>query len=218
MRKLFIALAALALPLQAAAQGAPDVEFSATAVQSMPENRTMTGKLYNGKGKVRQEMSQEGQTRVTISDMTQGVTWILNPDRKEYVEIKTQGGGPQAGPAGRVPLPDDPSHPCQQAKAGLKCTKLGSEVLGGRQTDKWEVIATQGEETLQSQVWIDQRLRMPIRMEMPGGMASELRDIKEGPQAPELFSVPADYKRVELPQRGPQGAGQPGPGMGTPPR
>jgi outer membrane lipoprotein-sorting protein len=64
---------------------------------------------------------------------------------------------------------------------------------------------TQGEETYQTTMWIDQKLRIPVRMEGPGGVTSELRDIREGPQPPELFTVPADYKRIEMPQRGPHG-------------
>ena len=37
------------------------------------------------------------------------------------------------------------------------------------------------------------------------GAQSELRDVTEGPQPADLFVVPADYKKVELPQRPPQG-------------
>jgi hypothetical protein len=212
MRKFVVALAAALVPLQLPAQGMSEVEFSATAVQTMPENRTMTGKLFNSKGRVRQEMSQDGQNRITINDLQENIAWVLNPDRKEFVEVK----GPPAGSGGdrpqpgRMPMPDDPSHPCQAHDAALKCNKLGTELVGGRQADKWEFVATQGQETHRTVMWIDQRLRMPIRMDLPGGMTSELRDIKEGPQPAELFKVPADYKQVELPQRPAQGAGQPG--------
>ena len=210
MLKVVLALAAAVLPLQLPAQGMSDIEFSATAVQSMPENRTMTGKLYNSRGRIRQEMSQEGQTRVTINDLPQNIVWILNPDRKEYVEIKAPPTGADRPPPSRMPLPDDPSHPCQQSGGSLKCTKLGTEAVAGRETDKWEIAATQGDETYRTVIWIDRRLRIPIRMEMPGDMTSELRDIKEAPQPGDLFAVPADYKKVEMPQRPPQGQSGPG--------
>jgi hypothetical protein len=51
---------------------------------------------------------------------------------------------------------------------------------------------------------------------------SEMHDVKEGPQPPELFKVPADYKKIEMPQRPAQGQGgapaqgQPGPATQAP--
>jgi hypothetical protein len=211
MRKVLFALAAvsLSLPLQAVAQTAPDLEFSATAVQSLPQNRTMTGRLYVSKAKTRQETSQDGQTRVTISDAQQGAAWMLNPDRKEYVEVKSPSRGEGGGESSRMPLPNEPGHPCTQQGSPLTCTRLGTELVSGRQTDKWEFVATQGQETYRTVMWVDQRLRLPVKAEFPGGMASELRDIKEGPQPADLFQVPADYKKIELPKTPP---GQSGPG------
>ena len=209
MRKLALALAALALPLSAVWAAPSDVDFSATAVQTLPQKGAVSGKLYVSKSKMRQELVQDGQTRITISDADQGVAWILNPERKEYVEMKGPAptGGPTAGAAGRPPMPDEAGHPCQQQGSGLKCTKLGSESVNGRTADKWEVVATQGQETFRSIMWVDLRLRLPVKAEFPGGVLSELHDVKEGPQPPELFAVPADYKKVELPQRPAQGQG-----------
>jgi outer membrane lipoprotein-sorting protein len=213
MRTLVVGLAAVIAPIQVSAQGISDIQFSATAVQSMPNDQTMTAKLYNGPDMVRQEMTQEDQTRITISDARKGVAWMLNPERKEYVEFKAPAPGASGAgsPPARMPLPDEPTHPCQQKDAALKCTRLGSETLEGRQTDQWEFVATQGEESYRTVMWIDQRLRIPVRMEGPGGAASELRDIREGPQPPELFSIPADYKRIEMPQRAPQNPMGPAP-------
>lgn len=219
MRKLVLALAALALPLGAVWAAPSDVDFSATAVQTLPQKGAVTGKLYVSKGKMRQEVVQDGQTRITISDADRGVAWILNPERKEYVEMKgpTPTAGPAAGAAARPPLPDEAGHPCQQQGAGLKCTKLGSESVNGRTADKWEMVGTEGQETFRMVTWIDSRLRLPVKAEFPGGGQSELRDVKEGPQPPELFAVPADYKKVELPQRPAQGQGQGG-APAAPPR
>lgn len=202
MRTRFLALAAVALPLTGVWAAPSDVDFSATALQTMPQKGTVTGKLYVSKNKMRQEAAQGGQTRITITDWEKNTVWILNPNRKEYVEMKGPGGGTAAG--GRPPMPDEAGHPCQQPNSGLKCTKLGSESVNNRTTDKWEVIAIQGKDSFRSVMWVDQRLRTPIRAEFQGGAQSELRDVMEGPQPADLFVVPTDYKKVELPQ------GQPG--------
>jgi hypothetical protein len=218
MRNSLLALAALLLPLGAASAAPSDIDFSATAVQTLPQKGAVTGKLYVSKGRMRQEVVQDGNTRVTISDTDQGTAWILNPERKEYVEMKgpTPTGGAGAG-GGRPPMPDEAGHPCQQQGSGLKCTKVATEAVNGRTADKWEVVATQGQETFRSVMWVDHRLRLPVKAEFPGGVQSELRDVKEGPQPADLFTVPADYKKVELPQRPPQGQGQGG-APAAPPR
>jgi outer membrane lipoprotein-sorting protein len=218
MRKSLLALAAVLLPLGAASAAPSDLDFSATAVQTLPQKGAVTGKLYVTKGRMRQEVVQDGNTRITISDADQGVAWILNPERKEYVEMKgpAPGGSATAG-GGRPPMPDETGHPCQQQASGLKCTKVATETVNGRAADKWEVVATQGQETFRSVMWVDQRLRLPVKAEFPGGIQSELRDVKEGPQPADLFTVPADYKKVELPQRPPQGQGQ-GSAPAAPPR
>jgi outer membrane lipoprotein-sorting protein len=211
MRKVLLAMAAMALPLHVSAQPASGVELSATAVQSLPQGKTMTGRLFLSKGKMRQEMTQEGQTRITITDPQQNIAWMLNPERQEYVEMKgpPQGAEGTSAKAERAPLPDEPGHPCQQKDSGLTCTKLGTEAVNGRPADKWEFVASQGQETYKTVMWIDQRMRMPLRAEFPGGMVSELKDVKEGPQPADLFQVPADYKKIELPRSQP-GTGQPG--------
>lgn len=211
MRKILVAMAVMVLPLHATAQPASGLELSATAIQTLPQGKTMTGRLFLSNGKMRQEMTQDGQTRITITDPQQNIAWMLNPERKEYVEMKgpPRGAGGMPGSVGHAPLPDEPGHPCQQKESGLTCTKLGTEAVNGRQADKWEFVAAQGQESYRTVMWIDQRMRMPLRAEFPGGMVSELKDVKEGPQPPDLFQVPADYKKVEMPrsQPGATGAG-----------
>ena len=43
-------------------------------------------------------------------------------------------------------------------------------------------------------MWIDQKSQIPLKMVM-GDSIWELSNIKEGPQDPGLFQVPADYKK-----------------------
>ena len=55
-----------------------------------------------------------------------------------------------------------------------------------------------------SKQWYDPELRIITREELPGGFYRELKSIAVAPQPPALFSVPADYKRVEAPAPGQQ--------------
>jgi hypothetical protein len=78
---------------------------------------------------------------------------------------------------------------------------LGKEDLSGRKTEKWEVkmMAPDGKSMMTTE-WYDPELQMAIKQEYPGGIVSELINISVGPQAAELFAIPAGYTRMEMPQ------------------
>ncbi len=202
MKKLLLSatliLASLGALPTAQASGPEPAEFSATMVQTLPQNKTITTRINVGKDVVRSEMSHDGQVRITIVDNARHVAWMLNPAKKEYVQMQGGAAGGQAGPH-RPPLPDEPGSPCTQPDAKLTCKKLGTETIEGRPADKWEFISKHDDNTYRSLVWIDRELRVPLRQEFAGGVMSELKDIRVGPQPASLFRVPADYKKIEMP-------------------
>jgi outer membrane lipoprotein-sorting protein len=83
----------------------------------------------------------------------------------------------------------------------MKLELVGKEDLGGRRVEKWEMVATAPNrpETRTFQ-WFDPELNLIVRQELPGGMVSELKDIHVGKQPDELFTVPAGYERMSVPQ------------------
>ena len=178
-------------------------QFSAVIVQTMPDNKQMTGKLYVGDKLVRTEMGQRDQQRITIVNSGRGTVWTLNSSRKEYVEMQGQAQGDMPS---RPPLPGEPGSFCEQGK-GLTCTKLGVEQVNGRHTEKWQLVMSRDEQTVRWVAWVDRSLGVAVKEELPGGFVRELREIHEGPQEPTLFQVPSDYKRIEIPKQPP---GQPG--------
>lgn len=187
----------------AAAQG----EFSALAVQITPDKKETMVKLYVGDGQTRTEIGEGEQQRITIVNAERNTAWLLNPERQEYVEYK---GPSEADVPSRPPLPGEAQSPCGRVK-GVTCTEVGAEKVNGRNTEKWEIVVSQGDRKQRSLWWVDRSLGMPVRLELPGGYVRELRDIQEAPQDPSLFQVPAGYQRIELPKQPPQdaGAGQP---------
>jgi hypothetical protein len=78
---------------------------------------------------------------------------------------------------------------------------LGPETIDGRKVEKWELSVTapnqQPSRTFQ---WYDPELKLAVREEFPGGYVSELKNIRVGPQPDDLFSVPAGYSRMTMPQ------------------
>lgn len=88
-------------------------------------------------------------------------------------------------------------------------TLVAEEDLGGRKVEKWEMVATMPDQPeTRSFQWFDPELDLAVRQEFPGGMVSELTNIRVGKQPDELFNVPAGYERVD-PSQGMPGM-QPG--------
>lgn len=86
----------------------------------------------------------------------------------------------------------------------------GTETLGGRPTEKWEMLTTEaGKPAVRTFQWYDPALELAVRQELPGGYVSELRNLQLGPQPAELFTIPAGYERIAMPAGVP---GQPTPG------
>lgn len=84
---------------------------------------------------------------------------------------------------------------------------IAEEDLGGRKVEKWEMVATMpGQPETRSMQWYDPELDLAVKQEFPGGMVSELTNIRVGKQPDELFNIPAGYERMTLPKGPPGGA------------
>jgi len=80
---------------------------------------------------------------------------------------------------------------------------IGQEQVAGRKTEKWEIRMTAPDgKTMVTTEWYDPELEMAIKQEYPGGIVSELMDIRLGPQPDEVFAIPAGFTRMEMPQGG----------------
>ncbi len=77
---------------------------------------------------------------------------------------------------------------------------LGNERVNGRQTEKWEMTASNPQgQSMHSMQWYDPQLKISIREEMPGGYVRELKNISVGNQPADLFKVPAGYTLIKRP-------------------
>jgi len=227
--------------LGGAVQAAPP-EFAADTYQKSPEGNESSGRIFAGQGRIRTEMSQNGQTLVQITDAKEQVAWVIFPAQRSYMEQRAPEPAVVQSQGGEKP-------PCSGIP-GASCNKLGEEEISGRPTSKWEISVTRQGKTLRGTQWIDaergtvlkeetpngQRtelkmlglekidgrtaekwemtvsqsnkapqhlhrwydpeLDMEIRQEYPGGFIREMRNIQVGRQDPDLFKVPAGFKKV----------------------
>jgi outer membrane lipoprotein-sorting protein len=96
----------------------------------------------------------------------------------------------------------------QSSDGSVSESKLvAKEQVEGRTVEKWETtISRPGQQTLRSVQWLDRELAVPVRGEGPDGSTFALRNIQVGPQPGELFTVPAGYQKLTVPQGQPGGA------------
>ncbi|CAK0780504.1 DUF4412 domain-containing protein [Gammaproteobacteria bacterium] len=89
----------------------------------------------------------------------------------------------------------------ESSMGNMEMRLLDTEKLNGRTVEKWEVTATRPQQPpIKMLRWFDPILKFSVKQELPGGMMTELKNIQEGPQPASLFSLPAGYAKVALPQ------------------
>jgi hypothetical protein len=206
----FIAILSPALWLVTAAAAQ---EFSADQVVHDPTGRILKSKMYMSHGKVRIEDRDDTTGKnpnawdasITIADLARGVVYQLIPNKKVYIE---QSGAMVRRKLTEFQISGDPcaiqvqsstaaaAHPVP-GQDGPKCAKLGSEVINGRTTDKWEITAKLGGQVFNGHVWIDTHFHVPMKSEAEGA-ESELQNLREGPQPDGLFEIPADYRKMDM--------------------
>jgi len=85
--------------------------------------------------------------------------------------------------------------------SSMEARMLGTESVNGRNAEKWEMTAIYPNgQTMVTNQWYDPTLQMILREEQPGGFTRNLINIKQHAQPEKLFSIPAGYKEVSLPQ------------------
>lgn len=229
-------------------------QFAAETVQTTAQGQVTTGKIFVGDNRVRTEGAQSGQQFVQVSDNASGVSYMIMPDQRSYMEMRIPGGAPLS--QGKV------VDPCANLQ-GVTCRKVGSEAIGGRPATRWEMSSSAGGQTrtmtqwlddergtplrvqasdgsvtesklvakeqhegrdvekwettmtrsgqqpMTSLQWLDPELGVPVRGKGPDGSTFELRGIRVGAQAADLFTVPAGYQKITPPQAQPGGAATP---------
>jgi outer membrane lipoprotein-sorting protein len=180
----------LALPLMAQMPQPFSADFNSTR----PDGKTMTGKVYFSSPKIRMEMKGDGQQRgpfggdtVMIIDGSTQTNDMLMPQMQMYMEFHGNNDRMNAG-ARNLQRLLTMNASCPE---GYTCKKLGTEVVNGRPCDKFENTDKSGKT---STVWVDQKLHFPIRVHESDGTQVDYTNIKEGPQDPALFKVPAGYR------------------------
>lgn len=148
-------------------------------------------------GERRREEHEEGAGARVAYLYLPGGSYLLLPAKKLYAELKTDAEGVERGPD--VPPDFSPEKLLNESRPETAYERLGEESLDGRQVVKYRVTArSPGLAPVETLVWVDERLGMPVRSETTSAGArvtTELRDVREAIDAG-LFDVPPDYRKV----------------------
>ncbi|MBL1436644.1 MAG: hypothetical protein COB08_010650 [Rhodobacteraceae bacterium] len=160
-RPLFALLGALTISASAALAQAPLPSYSATTVQTAPDQPDRTGVITKSGNFLRLEFTQDGQQVIQILRPTEGLTYVLYPASNSYVE--------QRGPAQPEEFSDSYTPPCptQAEDSGLQCNRLGLEIYQSIAVERWH-IGAEGDPGQMLILWDPTRKRA-LRQEMSNG-------------------------------------------------
>jgi len=146
-------------------------------------------KLYVGQAKYRMDQEEDGQQVVVLVDQEAGLTRVLLPAEKVYVEMPSDD---------LQSLMNDPFQAARFNETVGEKSKTGTEKVGGYSCEVYAV--TYGGDVIMQQ-WVSHKLGFPLKIIIPGegGRTMELKNIKEEKVEEELFMLPAGYIKVTEP-------------------
>jgi len=157
MRTVGLAIVLVAAAAVAGAR-AENPSFMADVVQSHPQGGSQKGRIFVAPQGMRMEFSNQGRTMVQIMLPAQGVSRYLDPEQKTFMEWK--------GPVSQQTPGSQPDNPCQSFP-NATCNKVGVEKLGDANTEKWQVTANQGHQSVM--IWWDAGRKMIRRQQFSDG-------------------------------------------------
>ena len=172
--------------------------------------RTMTSVAADGKttvtttsiardGELRRTESKVATRTLIFLNLPEG-TFVLLPDEKIYASVS---GDSVPGTAEDGEISPEKLLHGDDLKSSYQ--KLGVEVVGGRNTNKYRVVVNSSSATSvtpsETLIWIDEALGMPIRSETKSSdgthVTMELSEIELNVDR-HLFEIPNDFQKVSV--------------------
>lgn len=160
-RPILALVTALVFTTTALAQNTPLQAFTAQTVQTTPDQPDRIGLIIKSGQFMRLEFEQDGQQIIQILRPTEGITYILYPESRSYIA--------QSGPAQPEEFLESYTPPCpaEAEQGGLRCTRLGHEMVGGIPVERWHI--SDADYTGQMVILWDPSRKRALRQEMSNG-------------------------------------------------
>lgn len=153
------------------------------------EEEATTNRLYVGDAKYRMDQEDDGQEVVVLVDQEAGMTYVLLPAEKIYMEMPNDD---------LQSLMNDPFQAAKFTESIGEKSKIGNETVSGYTSD---VYAVKRDDDVIMKLWVSDKLGFPLKIVIPGegGRTMELKNIREGELDGELFTMPDGYTKVTDP-------------------
>jgi len=148
--------------LAASSAWAGTVAFTADAVQNHPRMGAQSGRLAVSEKGIRFESVQQGRQTIQIVLPAEGVTRVLYPRDRVFMEWK---GAPDMTPAGA--RPDTPCPKTPQGAPKITCKEDGTDKISGIDTRKWTLTRAGTPGSIL--IWWDPTRKMALRQESHDG-------------------------------------------------
>jgi hypothetical protein len=180
------------------------VEYSADSVfhitpGHVKQGPPTTSKVNFSNGKVR--VQPTGDLSYEIFDTAKPAGYLVIAGKKM---IYAQGPNSARLSMIRYNIGPNPCTTPASLKQRVACTRLGTETINGRVTEKWQYILTDRRGKLPRTIWIDRSLNAVLKALQGDKLSYELINIRFGPQPASLFVLPAGYKSKQLPDMKPK--------------
>lgn len=183
------------------ASPAEAAEFSADIVMTNVNSRPvrLMGKLYVSDEKVRLE-TPEAANGFFVLDSGRGTAFFVRPLKNVFMDAM------QSSSLTQILVPVDPDDPCKiwqtmAVNAGIsenegqwRCDPIGGDSIDGRKTIIYSALSARQKQSVE---WIDPQLKFLIKSRAGDGTVIELKNIQEGPQALDLFEIPANFSKFD---------------------
>jgi len=170
-------------------------EFSAVIVTAS-HGQERQGKIYVKGDKIRRDFATPNGNMVSIVRGDKKVMWMLMAGQQAYMER----------PFDKETMGRDLQPP--KDEAGMK--KVGTETVNGYTTDKYETWVKMNGGQLRGNMWVAQKLGMPIKIvSQDQSFSQEYREINEGGVDDAVFEIPPGYQKMSLPPGMPPMKGMP---------
>jgi len=176
-----------------------DLHFSADSSITNPEEepRSMTGKIFVDGARMRWDInarmddgSQERSSIIITGAAPEDEIYTLIHSQKMYMVATVAQAEEDFWASFRME-----DNPCDGYKSS---ENLGKEpVSGGREADHWACRnAENPDDPEEMDIWIDEKLGIPVQLESSDGSSYELMNINESRPSADTFKVPEGYRKM----------------------
>ena len=161
-------------------------QFTADMLQTK-DGKTSTTKFYVEGPLYRMDIEEEGQEGYVIVNKSEGITRVVMPSDKMYMEM---------GSRGMMSMANDVFQSIEQQKETYETNLLGNETISGYECEKYQIIF---DGKVITTYWQSSQLEFPLKV-ISGAdnkMVMELKNISKGDVDDSMFQIPDGYTKVE---------------------